>query len=232
MKFTRTDQKVWAAGLTLSGAFIPLLFLPTLRGENLHWFFLCFGLAALAYIIAIIFIRRLHISLQFIWGVAIIARLILLGTTPTLSDDGYRYLWDGHLLKQGINPYAEVVESPLLDQFDTSLRESVNHSWMASPYLPAAQGYFWLVETIAPQQIKAYQISALVFDLLTGLMVYLILLKLKLDPKAVLLYLWNPLVIVEFAHGAHLEALMMFLTMLSWLLVLNNNKDTGCRSSP
>jgi hypothetical protein len=95
---------------------------------------------------------------------------------------------------------------------------------MASPYLPAAKGYFWLIESIVPQQIKAYQVTAIIFDLLTGLMVYLILLKLKLDPKAVLLYLWNPLVIIEFAHGAHLESLMLFLMMLSWLLVLNDNK--------
>jgi hypothetical protein len=41
----------------------------------------------------------------YIWGVAILMRLVLLPLTPELSDDIYRYLWDGQVQLAGINPY-------------------------------------------------------------------------------------------------------------------------------
>ena len=168
--------------------------------------------------------NRNAIPLQIIWIVAILARLILLGTNPSLSDDVYRYIWDGHLLHQNINPYAEPVNSVQLDAFTTTLRENVNHPEMASPYLPVAQAYFWLIEWLAPQQVKAFQVGAVVLDLLTALLIQKLLTRLQLKPASVLLYLWNPLVIIEFAHGAHVDALMVFLIMLAWYAFLTERK--------
>ena len=51
-------------------------------------------------------ITRAATPIALIWAVAILARLALLPLAPELSDDIYRYLWDGHLLTQGVNPYA------------------------------------------------------------------------------------------------------------------------------
>ena len=224
MNATNQGRTIKIAGIVLLITFIPLPFLSSLRGENLVVFLLCYSLAGTAYVFALIRLELTSISLRFVWVVAIIVRLILLATTPTLSDDSYRYMWDGHLLSQGINPYAEVVNSPSLNQFDTSFRPLVNHPWMSTPYLPAAQGFFWLVEQITPQKVITYQVAAVIFDLLTGLLVQFLLARLRLQRKAVLIYLWNPLVIFEFAQGAHIDAMMMFLTMLAWVFVLSSGK--------
>ena len=196
-----------------------------MMGEHLPFFLVCFSLVGVAYLLAIRKISRSPFSVCTIWIIAILARLILLGTSPSLSDDVYRYLWDGHLLHQGISPYAEPVNSPKLDAHSTPLRQNVNNAEMASPYLPMAQAYFWFIEWIAPQQVKAYQLAATLFDLLTGLMILQLLLRLKLNPSAVLIYLWNPLVIVEFAHSAHVDAWMVFFSMLAIYAALNFSKE-------
>ena len=39
---------------------------------------------------------------------AIVVRLILLFAAPELSNDFYRFIWDGELITRGVNPYAHV----------------------------------------------------------------------------------------------------------------------------
>jgi len=215
-------------GILALGSFFSLLELPSFRGTYTPAFLANFIIAGTAYAIAVHRLGKDRLQVNQIWGFAIILRLILLFTTPSLSDDVYRYIWDGHLLNQGVNPYALPVNSPLLDTFTIPLRALVNHDWMASPYLPAAQGVFWLVSRIgayngvydAAQSVLAFQVSATVFDLLTGWLVMDLLPRLGLRRSNVLLYLWNPLLIVEFAHGAHIDSLIIMLVMLAlWLVV-------------
>jgi hypothetical protein len=224
MKFITGQKFSSLAGIFLVLSFLPLLFISNLRGKHLPIFLLCFSLAGMAYLLTSLRLNHFQIPLKIIWIIAILARLILLGTSPSLSDDVYRYLWDGHLMDQGINSYAEPVNSHLLDPFATPLREKVNHPQMASPYLPVAQVYFWIIEQIAPQLVKAYQLGAMLLDLLIGLMVQRLLVRLRLNPASVLIYLWNPLVIVEFTHAAHVDVLMLFLIMISINAVLSDKK--------
>jgi alpha-1,6-mannosyltransferase len=92
--------------------------------------------------------------------------------------------------------------------------------WMASPYLPVAQAFFAAVYRLAPDSPFSFQVAAALLDLLTGLLVIDLLHRLGLPRTWALIYLWNPLVVVEFAHGAHLDALMICLVMAAfWLLI-------------
>ena len=210
------------AGVIILASFLALASpsLPSLRGPFVSTFLAYFFITAVAYLVAVLRLPKDHLPIKLIWAFAILFRLILLFTEPTLSDDVFRYAWDGHLLNNGINPYAAPVESSLLDAFAIPLRASVNHAWMASPYLPTSQLIFALVDRLVPQSIKAFQVTAVIFDLLTGWLVFDLLRLLKKPMQNVLIYLWNPLVVIEFAHGAHIDALMIFLVMLTfWLLV-------------
>ena len=199
--------------------------LPSLRGPATTSFLAAFLLVSIAYAIAALRLNRDYMPLTLIWGFAILFRLIMLTTAPTLSDDVFRYIWDGHLLNQGVNPYALPVESSLLDQYDTPLRELINNSWMASPYLPSTQLLFAAVVRLVPQSTLAFQVVATVFDLLTGLLVMDILKTLNLPRNRVLIYLWNPLIVVEFSHSAHSDALMLLLIMLSFWFLLRARPD-------
>lgn len=184
--------------------------------DTLTWF----ALAFVAYLGAIIWTEmRSAVSMRLVWAVAIGCRFILLLTTPTLSDDVYRYIWDGHLVNHGVSPYAYSIDAPALDQFDIPQRALVNNRWMASPYLPAAQLLFGGLTRLLPRQPLYFQVAMVIFDLLSGLIIARLLAIIGLPGRRIVIYLWNPLVIVETAHGAHIDAWMIFLTMLTlWLM--------------
>jgi len=217
-----------AAGILLLTCFVGMAVVGDLR-TNLTSFLLLNTAAYLVYGAAVWWVARRQVGERvwiLIFGFAVLFRLALLfSTPPTLSDDVYRYMWDGHLLIAGVNPYAHAVNSPLLDPLGTSYRLFVNNNWMASPYLPAAQVYFALVAAIAPGSPLAFQTSAVVFDLLTGLIMIGLLRRLRLPASNALIFLWSPLVIVEFAHGAHVDSLMVCLTMAAvWMLVARRSQ--------
>jgi hypothetical protein len=221
----RLGGSVFFAGVLLFACTLGWVRLPALIGPNVLGFLAYWLLAALAYALAVLRLERQPVSLKVIWGLAVLFRLTLLFSPPSLSDDIYRYLWDGHLLNLGINPYAFPVNSPALQPFDTPLRALVNHNWMASPYLPAAQLLFGLLSRIAPQSMPAFQITAVVLDLGVGWLVMDLLGMLGLARRHVLIYLWNPLVVVEFAHEAHIDAWMIFLMVLAfWLVARSANR--------
>ena len=131
------------SGVAIETCFAALIPLATLRGPALATFLAYFVIAGVAYALAVARLGRDRLSLRAVWAFAILFRLTLLLTSPpTLSDDVYRFIWDGRLANAGVSPYAHAVNSPLLDAFDTPQRALVNNNWMASPYLPAAQALF------------------------------------------------------------------------------------------
>ena len=171
--------------------FIWFARLPGLRGPEVISFLAAFTVVSVLYVVSIARLDRDNLPLALIWVFAILFRLVMLATSPTLSDDVYRYIWDGHLLNQGVNPYALPVNSPLLDAYNTPLRALVNHDWMASPYLPAAQVYFYVVNRIAPQSTLSFQVGATILDLFTAWLVMDLLRMLSITRRRVLIYLWN-----------------------------------------
>jgi alpha-1,6-mannosyltransferase len=167
-------------------------------------------------------ITNYHLLITFTF--AILFRLSLLAQPPTLSDDVYRYVWDGYVQSQGINPYQYPVDSPELDPLTTPIRALVNNPNLATPYLPVAQAFFAIAYRLLPDSPLTFQLAAVSLDLLSGLLVALLLKRLGLPAERAIIYLWNPLVIVEFAHGAHVDALMICLMLASLMVTARNEK--------
>jgi hypothetical protein len=205
-----------AAGLTIAGCFFALSPHATLRAQNTPLFLGYFTLAALAYTLVLLRLKKDFVPLWLIWLIAFAPRLVNLHQPPTLSDDAYRYAWEGHLLLTGVSPYAYPPSSPALDPYHIPERFLLNNNWMASPYLPAAQVYFAAAYWLSPGNIHTFQLSAMLADLACGLLVLLLLRQLKLPQERLLIYLWHPLVIVEFSHGAHVDAWMNLLILLAF----------------
>jgi len=209
--------------------FVGLAILHNLL-QNIIPFLILYCVAYLAYSIAVWWALRKpngRRELALIIGLAILFRVTLLfPSPPTLSDDVYRFIWDGRLMNAVVNPYAHPVNSPLLDPYDSPLRDLVNHDWMASPYLPTAQLLFAVVYRLVPDSPLAFQVAAVLLDLLTSWLVIDLLQRLGLPRTRALIYLWNPLVAVESAHGAHVvDALMVCLMMATlWLLITKRSR--------
>ena len=49
-----------------------------------------------------------HHARWFVIVCALAFRFSLAGLNPSLSDDLFRYMWDGRILSHGINPYSHI----------------------------------------------------------------------------------------------------------------------------
>jgi alpha-1,6-mannosyltransferase len=148
-------------------------------------------------------------TLALILVLATLPRLILLASTPALSDDLYRYIWDGKVSAAGIDPYRYAPADPALAPLRDRLWEPINQQGQHTPYPPFAQLVFAATYRLAPGSIKAQQIVAVLADLLTIGATLWLLARLRLPRERVLLYAWSPTPILHFAHSAHNDALMI-----------------------
>ncbi len=190
----------------LTGAALPLprLLLPAAA-------FLCYGAAGIA-------ATKRPLSIPLIWGIGILARLALLPLAPELSDDIYRYLWDGHVLAEGFNPYGHAPAHEAYASIHTPWHDRINHPEVPTIYPPAAQLLFGMVGTLGGTILSA-KLVWLCFDLGCGLLLYRIAERTGRNPGAVLVwYLWSPLLIVETAWSAHFDAAgLFFMAGLLWV---------------
>ena len=69
-------------------------------------------------------------------------RLTLLFRPVDLSEDAWRYLWDGRVARAGISPWALAPDDPALAGVAPSLKERVAHRDIRTVYPPAAEAVF------------------------------------------------------------------------------------------
>lgn len=69
---------------------------------------------------------------------------IWLFAPPTLSDDLYRYVWEGRLWLEGFNPYRLAPDDPALAPLRDELWRSINNKPLATIYPPLSQILFAL----------------------------------------------------------------------------------------
>ena len=105
--------------------------------------------------------------LAVIWGGAILCRALLVPIVPALSDDVYRYLWDGKVLLAGINPYRYPPIAPELQSLRDGLWPLINHPNLPTIYPPLSMLFFAAAAWIAPT-VLTWKIVATSMDLLAG----------------------------------------------------------------
>lgn len=140
-----------------------------------------------------------------LWAVGILARLALLPLLPHFTDDVYRYLWDGWVQVNGVNPYLHPPGAAELAGLRTGWHELINHPGVRTIYPPAAQAVFALLALAGPSVLlfKAAWVAA---DLAVADVVRRLGRRRWGDGRLpLLLYLWCPLLLVEVAWSGHLE---------------------------
>lgn len=157
-------------------------------------------------------------STRTIWLLAIAMRLTLLPLTPELSDDIYRYLWDGHVQLSGVNPYLHAPGAPEVEALRTAYHDLINNPTVPTIYPPFAQAAFLLIALMGSTLLGA-KVLWLACDLGTAWLLGRIARATgRNEQRVLLLYLWAPLLIVEVAWSGHLEPLGLLVMALAILL--------------
>lgn len=157
-------------------------------------------------------------------GAALLLRLVFGGAFPELSDDFWRYLWDGRLLSHGINPYqfipSELLEQPIYEQAHLAqLYPYLNSPNYYSVYPPLTQLLFATATYFFADNVEAsvWLLRGMIIVLEMGTIVLLVKYLQYNNKNAywAFVYAFNPLIILELSGNLHTESLMLFfLTLL------------------
>ena len=162
--------------------------------------------------------RSSNSTLLIVIAFAVLFRLSILFTPPYLSDDIYRYVWDGRVQAAGINPYRYIPAAPELAHLrDDVIYPKINRrDWAKTIYPPAAQVVFVLTTRIS-ESVVWMKATMLIFELVTIWAVAQLLTLLGRPRQLLLLYAWHPLVIWEFAGSGHVDAIAIGFIALAFL---------------
>ncbi len=160
----------------------------------------------------------------------IVFRIILLFSVPNLSDDVFRFIWDGRLAANGINPFShlptEIMQMRTVNGITEELFLLLNSQMHYTIYPPFMQGIFWIAAKLFPlnifEAIVFLKTIIIVFECVTVFLMVKLLKKTSLPQHYSLLYILNPLVITELTGNAHFEGVMIFFMLLAFLLLLKN----------
>ncbi|WP_109832694.1 glycosyltransferase family 87 protein [Reichenbachiella versicolor] len=171
-----------------------------------------------AYIVSFsgfLLLSKIQLKFKQVFIIGIVVRLLLFFGTPSLSDDFYRFVWDGQLIHEGIHPFSSIpseLHTKGLIQQD-EMYDSLNSKDYFTIYPPISQLVFWLSANGNSLSISVLimRFVLLVFDL--GIMIILCLL-IKYVHR-ISWYALNPLVILELVGNLHFEGIMLFFVLLS-----------------
>lgn len=183
---------------------------PKLIGLFAALFFLCYKL-----------IQFEKWNVNFLLVTGILFRLVFLFTEPNLSQDFYRFIWDGELVRHFINPYLAVPDNLISAPDLVVSNAKALHEGMGSlsarhfsNYPPLNQLLFALATLLGGKSmvgsIIALRCSILFADVGIFYFGRKLLKRLNRSPHLIFWYFLNPLVIIELTGNLHFEGVMLF----------------------
>ena len=233
---------IGAGLLLLCGAIAvlsPAFEYGTLARDHPVSLFICLysgaGLITLPLVWIIPQMKETRRSLLVLFAIGAVARLVFLPSTPIYEDDFYRYLWDGAVTANGIDPFkyppSEFLQeddrlAALLgpknqdtsEELETLKRIAVesgtvihriNYPYIKTEYPLVAQAAFAMSYWIAPWSLLAWKIICLICEAMTLFLLLRLLDVTGRSPLWSALYWWNPIPIIEIANRVHMEALLV-----------------------
>ena len=179
----------------------------------------------------------LHTRLPLRWGLgaALVFRLLWLPATPVLSDDFYRFRWDGLLASHGHNPFAEtptqLLQHPPPDSAALPMAElrqllpQLNSPKYFSVYPPVCQGLYAAASGLYPNSQAGFlvvvRLALLLADAGAAALLLWLLPLAGWPARRALAYLLHPLVIVEVAGSVHMEGVVVCFLLLAGALLVH-----------
>ena len=160
---------------------------------------------------------------------SITLRLLFLFAIPNLSQDFYRFIWDGRLILEGFNPYLYTPDSFINSgKFPVDNAQELYNgmgnlsSSHFSNYPPLNQLCFVIANLFPGRSILSSVIGLrlviIAADIGTLYFGKKLLERLKLPSNRIFWYILNPFIIIELTGNLHFEGVMIFFLM--WALYL------------
>jgi alpha-1,6-mannosyltransferase len=106
-----------------------------------------------------------------IFALAALMGATLLFTSPTLSDDMYRYVWDGRVQAAGYSPYTYPPSASQLAHLrDDDIWPQINRKNAVTVYPPLAEAIYVILWRILPDNVRWFQLAMFAGSLITGLL--------------------------------------------------------------
>lgn len=203
-------------GLALLLTYVAAYAQGDLRKRTIE-FEIAFWAAFILYLIAVALVlrpadRSRRATRVIILGFALLFRFVLLPTRPTLSDDMFRYVWDGRVQAAGLSPYRYAPDARELIDLQNEMRSvwrSINRPQVVTVYPPGAQLAYAGIWRVVGSSVTGFKFAFVIAELIGALLLMKLLRVCGQPIERVLIYLWSPLLIYEVAHAGHVDALLL-----------------------
>src|SRR2546425_199649 len=197
---------------------------------DIVWFIKLALLQSALYLIAawlIVRARSARSTLIIVLVLAGIFRLSIVFSPPYLSDDIYRYVWDGRVQAAGINPYRYIpADRSLFNLRDDEIYPKINRrDYARTMYPPVAEGVYFLTTRVS-ESVTWMKATMVGFEAVAVWAIMQLLVSFGLPRQRILIYAWHPLAIWEFAGSGHLDAIAIAFIALA-LLARRKNADAA-----
>jgi alpha-1,6-mannosyltransferase len=167
-------------------------------------------------------------ALWLIFGLGIMLRAYVLLLDPLLSNDIYRYVWDGRVQAAGINPYRYFpAHEALAFLRDGTIFPHINRADTAVTIYPPVAQFFFLIVTRIGESVTMMRLALLGCEAVTVTLIMLLLRRMDRPVMRVISYLWHPLPLWEIANSGHVDALMVALMLLGLWIALTGHALRG-----
>ena len=167
-------------------------------------------------------------------GLALLFRVLFLFAIPNLSQDFYRFIWDGRMLLNGFNPYLYLPENFIREGIAPIAQAQELYNGMGSlngshytNYPPVSQLCYAIAAIFSNSHILGAVIVLRILIIIADIGTYFfgkrLLKALKLPEYYIFWYLLNPFVILELTGNLHFEGVMVFF-IISSLYFLHKNQ--------
>ena len=185
----------------------------------------------IAYILICFYQKHNSNSLRYYIVLAVLIRFILVFAFPNLSNDVYRFIWDGRLLVQGFNPFDHLpmyyLENEIgVEGITQELFQAYDEKNFYTVYPPVAQAQFgsacWLFPGSVYWAAVVMKLWLFIFEIGSICLIYKLLVFFKSPVWNTLWYALNPLIIFEIIGNLHFEGAMIFFLLLAVYLLVKN----------
>lgn len=157
-----------------------------------------------------------------VYYASLLIKLLVVFSLPALSDDFYRFIWDGNLIVKGQNPFLftpnEWTSNNNLSSFESELYQQLNSKNYFAVYPPLNQLFFAFSRTLGGESILMNLLAMrFLFFIAEFILFYTISYFKKLN-NLILLCFINPFWIIESFVNLHFELLVVSFLGLGWII--------------